>query len=113
MSVNDDLSAHMDCRTEATTASAYDCMYTEFFPNVSNKKRKRVAQTMMCRWDIFSFVRKIRLHGRRGKGTKEVFFAIKPKASTAEGRWKIRKYNVTTVCDAGRLVRCVQNCTAR
>ena len=45
-----------------------------------------------------SWVHKIRLHDRRGKGTAESFSREEIKASTAEGRWS--SSGVTSACCA-------------
>ena len=50
-----------------------------------NKKVKIKCPTSGER--LIRLVHKIRLQGRRGKGTAESFSREKIKASTAEGRW--------------------------
>ena len=57
-----------------------------FLTRKKNWKKKKKCLTSGERFNRY-IVHKIRLHGRRGKGMAETFFARKVKAHTTEGRW--------------------------
>ena len=61
---------------------------TGIFPH--RNKNNKITKITSNKWrTIRSLVHKIRLHGRRGKGTAgSLSVVIKIKASTAEGRWR-------------------------